>query len=164
MDHFLHFYPPKNLKNLNFEKMKKKTPGDITLHKCTKNHDHMLSCSKNHDHMLYCSWDTEIWYVMDGIIFHFGLTHMEISSFYTGVPKIMIIWYTVPEIRSMTDVICNCCVSFWATFCPFTPPSPWQPKKWQFQKNEKKAWRYHHFRHVYQKLWLNGVRFLRYGV
>ena len=30
------------------KKKKKKTPGDITiLHKCTKNHDHML----------YCSWD-----------------------------------------------------------------------------------------------------------
>ena len=33
--------PPKNLKNQNFEKMKKR-PGDIViLHKCTKNHDHM---------------------------------------------------------------------------------------------------------------------------
>ena len=43
---------------------------------------------------------------------------MEISSFYTGAPKIMIIWYTVSKIWSMTDVI----VSFWDTFCPFTPP------------------------------------------
>ena len=34
-----------NLKNQNFEKPKK-TPGDIIiLHKCTKNHDHMLYCS-----------------------------------------------------------------------------------------------------------------------
>ena len=46
-DHFLPFYPPNNPKNQNFEKLKK-TPGDIIiLHKCTKNHDHML----------YCSWD-----------------------------------------------------------------------------------------------------------
>ena len=29
-------------------KKKKKTPGDIILHKCTKNDDHI---------MLYCSWD-----------------------------------------------------------------------------------------------------------
>ena len=44
-DHFLPFYPPNNTKNQNFEKLKK-TPGDIiTLHKCTKNHDHMLYCS-----------------------------------------------------------------------------------------------------------------------
>ena len=42
LDHFLPFYPPKNLKNQNFEKMKK-TPWDIIiLHKCTKNHDHIL--------------------------------------------------------------------------------------------------------------------------
>ena len=30
---------------------------------------------------------------------------LEISSFYTGVPKIMIIDYTVPEICCMIDVI-----------------------------------------------------------
>ena len=47
--HFLHFYPCNNPKNQNFEKIKnKKQPGDIIiLHKCTKNHDHVL----------YCSWD-----------------------------------------------------------------------------------------------------------
>ena len=48
--HFGQFFvhlPPKNPKNQNFEKMKK-APGDIILHKCTKNHDHMLCCS----------WDT----------------------------------------------------------------------------------------------------------
>ena len=40
----------------------KKTPGDIViLHKCTKNHAHMLYCSK-------------MWPVTDAIvIFHFGL-------------------------------------------------------------------------------------------
>ena len=43
---FLPFDPTTNLKNQNFEKMKK-TPGDIILQKC----------SKNHDHMVYCSWD-----------------------------------------------------------------------------------------------------------
>ena len=44
LDHNLPFYPTKNPKNLNFEKMKK-TPGDIIiLHKGTKNHDHMLYC------------------------------------------------------------------------------------------------------------------------
>ena len=30
---------------------------------------------------------------------------LEISSFYTNVPKLMIICYTVPEIRRVTDVI-----------------------------------------------------------
>ena len=46
LDHFLPFYH-NNPKNQDFEKMKK-TPRDIIiLHKCTKNHDHVL----------YCSWD-----------------------------------------------------------------------------------------------------------
>ena len=44
--------------------------------------------------------------------------HLEISSFYTSVPKIMIICYTVPEIWRVTDA---CYFSFWAIFCPFTP-------------------------------------------
>ena len=39
---------PKNPKNQHFEEMKK-TPAEIMiLHKCTKNHDHML----------HCPWDT----------------------------------------------------------------------------------------------------------
>ena len=57
-DHFLHFYPPLTTWKITFWKMKK-TPGDnITLHKCTKNHDHML----------YCSWDM----TSDGCNFHFS--------------------------------------------------------------------------------------------
>ena len=87
---------PNSPKNQNFKTMKK-MPGDIIpLHKCTKNHDHML----------YCSWD-------------------------------------IARDR------CNCYVLFWAIFCLFTPPSPppppkkkkkkeKQPKKWKFQKNEKR--------------------------
>ena len=36
--------PPNSPKNENFKKMKKekKTPGDIILHKCTKNYDDIL--------------------------------------------------------------------------------------------------------------------------
>ena len=46
LGHILPFNPTKNHKI--FEKMKKKKPGDtIILHKCIKNHEHML----------YCSWD-----------------------------------------------------------------------------------------------------------
>ena len=43
---FFALYPTNNPKNQDVEKMKK-TRGDIILHNCTKNHDHML----------YCSWD-----------------------------------------------------------------------------------------------------------
>ena len=66
--------------------------------------------------MIICYTVPEIWHVADGIvIFHFGLVftslppnslkkqlkkmkkkRQEISSFYTSVPKIMMICYTVP--------------------------------------------------------------------
>ena len=41
------FYPPKNLKNQNFEKMKK-TPGDIII---------LQMSTINDNHMMYGSWD-----------------------------------------------------------------------------------------------------------
>ena len=45
LGHFLPFYPTNNPKYQNFEKMNQ-SPGDIIiLHKCTKNHDHMLYSS-----------------------------------------------------------------------------------------------------------------------
>ena len=44
---------------------------------------------------------------------------LEISSFYTSVPKIMIICYTVPEIWCMTDGFFFF-FSFWVFFSPFT--------------------------------------------
>ena len=44
LDSILPFYPPSTLKNENIKN--DKSPGDmIILHKCTKNHDHMLYCS-----------------------------------------------------------------------------------------------------------------------
>ena len=114
LDHFLPFYSPNNPKNQNFEKMKQK-PGDIIL---------LHMCAINDNHMMYDSWDMKcnrqnvlyIWAISCPIT---SLTarkikmkkkkkwkkHLEISSFYTSVPKIMIICYTVPEIWCMTDVI-----------------------------------------------------------
>ena len=81
----------------------------------------------------------EIWCVPDVIIFHFELfltlnspknenikklkKYLEISSFYTNVPKIMIIGCAVSEIWRMTDVI----IIFLGYFLPFYP---WkQPEK-----------------------------------
>ena len=112
LDHFLHFYHY-SLKNENLKKMKK-TPGDIIiLHKCTKNHDHMLQCS----------WDMacdgrncyfSFWAIFCSItpvtaqkmkISKKWKKCLVISSFYTIVPKIMIICYTASDIRCMTGVI-----------------------------------------------------------
>ena len=108
--HYLPFYPRNNPTNQNFKKMKK-PPGDIILHKCTENRDHML----------YCSWDTmrdgcNSYFLFWAIFCPFTLLttqkikiskkwkqHLEISSFYTCVPKIMITWYMLPEILCATD-------------------------------------------------------------
>ena len=154
LDHFLPFYPPNNLKNQNFEKMKETLGDIIILHKCTINNIHMMygswdmkrdgqnflsfwtcffallpptttpkikilknwkkktwrychlhKCTKNHDHMLYCSLD---------------VAHNRFN------------WYFL----------------FWAIFCPFTP-FPNSPKKSKFWKNEKDTSRYHQFIHVH---------------
>ena len=111
LDLFLPFYPPNNPKNQNFEKMKKR-PGDIIiLHKCTKNHDHMLYCSWN---MVCdrCNCHFSFWAIFCPFI---PLTAqkikilktwkklLEISSFYICAPKITIRWCTVPEIWCATD-------------------------------------------------------------
>ena len=107
------FCPFTNPKNQNFEKLKK-TPGDIII---------LQKCTKNHDHMLYCSWDMacdrcncyfSFWAIFCPFtpltaqkikILKKWKKHLEISSFYTSVPKIMIICYTIPEIWCVTDVI-----------------------------------------------------------
>ena len=85
-----------------FFKMKK-TPGDIIiLHKCTRNHDHMLHCS------LYMARDT-----------------------------------------------CNFYFSFWA-FLPFYPLPAKKIKRMKKTPGDITIL------HVYQKLWLDDVWFLRY--
>ena len=47
-------------------------------------------------------------------------------------------------------------------FLPFYPPN--SSKNENFKKNEKNAWRSHHFTEVYQKLWSYVILFLRYGM
>ena len=91
---------------------------------------------------------------------------LQISSFYTRVPKIMIIGYTVPEIWHMRDVIVifhfgqkfliygvrQNFLSFWAIFCP--PPTFYPPissKNENFKKIKNNSWRFHHFTQLYQK-------------
>ena len=113
LDHFLPFYTPNNLKN-------QKTHEDIII---------LHMCTINDNHMIYCSGDME----RDRQNFlrkkkHLKKKHLEISSFYTSVPKIMIICYNVPG--CMTDLILLFFILGYF----------------------KKAWRYHHFTHVYQKL------------
>ena len=135
----------KNPRKSEFWKNEKKIAGDIILHMCTKNHNHMK----------YSSWDTKNEKMKTSEKFKKPL---EIPSFYTIVPKIMIIDFTVPEIWHVTDVIFI--FHFALFFCPFIPSKSQRNK---FLKKWKNTWRYHHFTQVYQKLWLDDVRFLRYG-
>ena len=60
----------------------------------------------------------------------------------------------------MTYDRCNCYFSFWTIFCPFTAQ---KLQKIKFLKKWKNTCRYHHFTQLHQKLWLDDVRFLRYG-
>ena len=81
---------------------------------------------------------------------------LEVSSCYTCEPKIMIIFYTFPEIWSMTDVIF---IFHFGIFFAILPP--YQPKKSKFKKIKKRL--EISFTHVYQKLWSDNVRSLKYG-
>ena len=109
---------------------KTKPPRDIII---------LQLCTTNENHMMYGSWDIKCNRQNK------MKKSMEIS-FYTSVPKIMIISYTVPEIWCVTDVIVFI-LGYTFLFLP-----TWQPKKRKLQKNEKrKAWRYNYFTKVYQK-------------
>ena len=98
LDHFLPFYNPKYQYFVKIKQM----PGDIIiLHKCTKNNDHMLCCSWNTAHdgckcyfsfwAIFCPFTAPKWK------FQKQKKHLEMSSFYTCVPKIMIRWCVIPE-------------------------------------------------------------------
>ena len=113
LDHFLLFYPSNNLKNQNFEKLKKTSGYIIILHRCTINDNHMM----------YGPWDIK-WTDKIFVILHLFCPfippnnpkiqnfkknekqkqkRLEISWFYIHVPKIMIRWCTVPKIWCATD-------------------------------------------------------------
>ena len=85
------------------------------LHKCNKNHDHMLYCSsdmvRNRCNCYFSFWT--IFCLFTSLTAQKNKMKkkkkrkkdLEISLFYNSVSKIMIICYTVPEIWCVTDVI-----------------------------------------------------------
>ena len=140
LSQFLPFYCTNNLQNQNFEKIKK-TPGDIVIL-------HMSTINNNH--MIYGSWEIErgkhnFWSFWT-IFFLFTF------FFYLFVPFYLLPFSKDPKNQNFEktknasgDIIilhkctkkhdhmlhcsrdtghdrCNFRFSFWAIFCPFTPP------------------------------------------
>ena len=116
-----------------FQKNKKTPQGIIILHLCTKNLDNMI----------YSSWDIEcdrlkLLIMGHSLLFYTTHTHththtslenpeksefwknknkfLEILSFYSCIPKIIIIWGSWAMECDRQNFL-----SFWAIFCPFTP-------------------------------------------
>ena len=133
LDNFLHFYPPKNPKKSKFWKTEKKSLEILSFYTSVLR--------------ILIIWYTvpEILCVTDVIvIFHFGLFFallapwqtekskfqkkgkkiLEMSSFYTSVLRIMVIWYTVPEILCVTDVTV---IFHFGLFFALLPPTPFNP-------------------------------------
>ena len=141
---FFPFYPSNNLQNHNSEKLKKAIQ-DITI---------LLMSTINDDHLMYGSWDMEC-HGQNCLLFWTNFypftplttqkikilikwkqkqKHLEISLFYTSVPKIVIICYTVPAIWRVMDVIFFILGYF---FCPFTPLTT---QKIKILKNWTNSW------------------------
>ena len=120
--------------------------------------------------MMYSTDDALLWKAFTDILnccdIHFTYTLFHMANLLNGI--IIILHKCTKNYDhmqycswDMASDRCNCYFSFWAIFCPFVPNSP---KKSKFQKNEKSTWRYHHFTRVYQKFWLDDIKFLRNGV
>ena len=91
----------------------------------------------------------------------------EISSFYTSVPKIMIIFYTIPEIWRRMDVIFSFHFGlFFALLTPLQSEKSKLKKKMKIKRPEISSFYpcvpKFMFTWCIQKLWSQGVRFLRY--
>ena len=93
LDSFLSFYPYNNLKNQNFEKMKKMPEDIILLHMYTINDNHMVygSWDIEHDGQNFLSFSTIFCYITPLTtqkikILKKSKKKMEILSFYTSVP------------------------------------------------------------------------------
>ena len=97
----------KNPKNQNFEKMKKIAGDIIIVHMCTKNHNHMRYGSRDMEWKrqnflsfgaIFCPLPPLITQKIK--ILKKWKKYLEMPSFYTCVPKILIIWCMVPKIWS----------------------------------------------------------------
>ena len=135
---FLPFYPHNNPKKSKFWKTLKKSGDIIILHKCHKNHDHMLYCSLDMAHnecnyfsfwAIFCPFPPLTAWKMK--IKKNEKKLLEILSFYKSVPKTMIRWCTVPKIWCVTGII----IFHFGPFLPFYPSN--SLKNQNFEKMKK---------------------------
>ena len=127
--------------------------------------------------MIICYTVPEIW-CMDIILFHLEL-------FFPLLPPLRPLTFETPgdiiNLHNCTknydyrlycswDMVCECNCYFSFTLGYFLPSPPLstinnsKSENFKTKSEKKNAWRFHHFTHVYQKLWLDTVWFLRYGV
>ena len=115
-------------------------------------------------HFLYlrnCTYDSGFWYrcvkwwyLQQFFFFFFFFNFLKIIIFliYTCLPKTTVMWGTVPEIQSQTNLFCHYGLSF--DLYPIPPIMTTQStkilKKW---KTHLDIWRCHHFKLVQQKKW-----------
>ena len=120
-------YTPLTTLTIKILKNWKKIPGDITiLHKCTKNHDHMLYCSVDMARG-GCNYFS-FWAIFCAFT---PLTARKIKIFKKWKKKlpgdIIILHMCIKNYDQMMysswDMVCDGCnyFSFWTIFCPFTP-------------------------------------------
>ena len=123
-----------NLKNQNFDKMKKK-PGDILI---------LRLCNTNDDHIMYGSWDMKH-HRQNFLLFWPFLPFYPTNNpknqnvekkkkipgdiILHNCTKIMIICYTVPGIWRVTDVICVFIFCLYALSFAYLPPNSLKRKK-----------------------------------
>ena len=93
LDHFLSFCSPNNLKNQNFDKMKKLPGGTIILHMCIINDNHMMygSWDMEHNRQKWQSYDvwflkcgvqqTEFFFILNRFLRFYPLTNQKIKTF-----------------------------------------------------------------------------------
>ena len=154
LDHFLPFHPPNNPKNQHFEKMKNTPGGNIILHKCTINDNHMM----------YGSWDMErvrqkwqsydVWFlryearqteffVIFNYFLPFYLTHNpQNQKFWKNEKNTWrYYWFTLVYHKWQSYHVWFLRYGAWLTkvfvildhFLPFSPPN--NPKNQNFQKS-----------------------------
>ena len=128
LGHIFALLPPNSPKNENIKKKMKNMTGDIIiLHKCTKNHHHMLYCSWNMAHDgCNCYFHIGLYFSLKTPLTAQKNENFKIMKNRSGDITILQKCTKNHDHKlhyswDMARVRCNHHFSFWAIFCPFTP-------------------------------------------